>query len=170
VYAGVSDGSAPGEVYRSTDAGATWQKLSTGIPPLSGTLALNIAALNFAADGSVLLGVTYGNLASGGAAYRSTDGGQTWQWIAGGLATYNPFDLTSTSNRIDPISSADPSERNRYGALSIFAGTDGDVYRQHRARRVRPVARKSVSPDRPQERSALRPSQPGRRQLSDPTK
>ena len=34
IYAGVKDNAAPGLLYRSTDGGATWQTLSTGMPTI----------------------------------------------------------------------------------------------------------------------------------------
>lgn len=120
IYVGVRETSgAPGELYRSTDGGATWQKLNTGIPKTQAGKAATLSALTFAADGSVLAGVHYGS--NGGVAYRSADGGQTWSPIADGLGDFNLFALASTSNRRD----VEP-----HGALSIYAGTDGGLWRR----------------------------------------
>ena len=117
VYAASKDGSAPAELYCSTDGGATWQTVSTGIPSTVSGKPLNIAALNFAADGSVLMGITYGD--TGAAAYRSVDGGATWQMMGSGLGN-SLFDVASISNS---------SEGSQHGALSFFAGMTAGLWR-----------------------------------------
>jgi photosystem II stability/assembly factor-like uncharacterized protein len=117
IYAGVHESSdAAGEIYRSIDGGASWQKLSTGIPATYLNQTATIASLVFAADGSVIAGVAYGN---SGAAYRSIDGGDTWQVIADGLSDTNLFDLASNkqSSEIDP-----------HISLSFYAGTDSGLW------------------------------------------
>ena len=96
LYVGVKDtpGTA-GQIYRSSNGGATWQQLDTGIPGSHNSDPLTISVLAFAADGSVLAGVYYGSEESGGAVYRSTDGGGTWQAVGDGLEPYNVFALAT---------------------------------------------------------------------------
>ncbi len=119
LYAAAKDSdSVSADLYRSLDGGATWQKLITGIPPALSGQNLNMAALDFAADGSVIAGVTYGS--SRAAIYRSVDGGQTWQLIGTGLEQFNLFDVASTSSSI---------EGNLHGALTFYAGTSGSLWR-----------------------------------------
>lgn len=84
VYAGIADageltGGGNGAIYKSTDGGATWTKL-TGTVPTG-----QIADLAVASDGTVYAASTphYHTLASGmgakqGGVYRSADGGSTW--------------------------------------------------------------------------------------------
>ncbi len=127
LYAAAKDsGSVPADLYRTLDGGATWQKLITGIPSASSGKNLNIAALDFVADGSVVVGVTYGDGTSGSAAYRSVEGGSTWQLLGSGLENGSLLDLTSTSNSI---------EDNRHGALSFYAGTSGGLWRIDQSQR-----------------------------------
>ncbi len=75
-------------VYRSTNNGTTWQVLNTGIPAQLNGEDLIVSSLAFAADGSVLAAVGYGD---GGetAVYRSSDGGESWQMVDVPLTSYN---------------------------------------------------------------------------------
>ncbi len=121
IYAAVKDSAlTPAELYRSDDGGATWTVVVTGVSATTASGNLNIASLNFAFDGSVLLGVTYGDGTTGAAVYRSIDGGVTWTALGGGLEAYQLFDVTSMANtffaatsgglwRID-LSQHDPTE------------------------------------------------------------
>jgi photosystem II stability/assembly factor-like uncharacterized protein len=118
VYAGVKETlDGPGALYRSTDGGATWQKLNPEIPATFNGGALTFTALRFGGDGSVLAGVSYGP--AGGAAYRSIDGGQTWQLVADGLSAYQVFDVASASHQRD----VEP-----HVSLTLYAGTNGGLY------------------------------------------
>jgi len=75
-------------VYRSTDGGQSWQRVLTGVTPFTGATEV------FLTSGGTLYAVmwdhrrepdlrTYGGIGSG--VYRSTDGGDTWQRLGGGL-------------------------------------------------------------------------------------
>lgn len=114
LYAGVQASSdTPGQVYRSSDGGSTWRRLDTGIPSVWEGSPVVISVLAFAVDGSVLAGVYYGREGGGGAVYRSTDGGETWQLLAGGLSAYSLLSLATAPGR----------------SLSFYAGTDGGLWR-----------------------------------------
>ncbi len=112
LYAGLKEtANSSGAIYRSADGGARWQKLTTGIPASVNSQPATISALEFARDGSIIAGVTYGDAAN--AVYRSIDGGQLWQaW--GSLSDNGLFDVISQSN---------PSESDKRGAFTFIAGT-----------------------------------------------
>ncbi|NIQ57567.1 MAG: hypothetical protein GWN71_30500, partial [Gammaproteobacteria bacterium] len=122
VYAGVKAGSdTPGQIYRSADGGESWQRLGLGsLPALrptqraaGGNEAVTISVLTFAADGSVLAGVSGGGEAGGGAVYRSIDGGESWQAVGGVLDGRSLFALATAPSR----------------SLSFYAGTEGNLWR-----------------------------------------
>ena len=113
LYAGVKEApGVPGEIYRSSDGGETWQRLETGIPPAWEDKPATISALIFAFDGSVLAGVSYGREDGGGVVYRSADGGETWQPVGSGLSEYSLFTLATVPGQ----------------SLSFYAGTDGGLW------------------------------------------
>ena len=121
LYAGVKETpNSSGELYRSGDGGATWQLLNTGIPVAWNSQKSNISVLSFAADGSVLAGVTYGDGSGGTLVYRSSDGAQTWQALGSDLTEVSLFDLTSTFNGNDS---------DQRGALTFYASTNSAVWR-----------------------------------------
>jgi photosystem II stability/assembly factor-like uncharacterized protein len=114
LYAGVKEvPSAPGELYRSVDGGGTWRRLDTGIPASWEGGPVTLSVLAFAHDGSLLVGVSYGSEAGGGAVYRSLDRGETWQAVGSGLSDYSLFAVGTA-----------PS-----ASLSFYAGTDGGLWR-----------------------------------------
>ena len=107
-----------GGLLRKTAADSSWYEVNPNIPPTSNGQPVHYAVLDFAADGSVIAGVTYGS--SGAAVYRSVDGGSTWQLSGTGLEQFNLFDVASASNG---------SEGNQHGALTVYAGTSGGLWR-----------------------------------------
>jgi photosystem II stability/assembly factor-like uncharacterized protein len=112
LYAGVKvTPNSSGELYRSGDGGAHWQKVTTGIPATSNNQPATISTIEFATDGSLLVGVIYGDVSS--VVYRSTDGGQTWQ----------PFGNLTASGVFDVASAASSSESVQRGAFTFWAGT-----------------------------------------------
>ncbi|MBC7223911.1 MAG: exo-alpha-sialidase, partial [Anaerolineae bacterium] len=76
-----------GRIYRSRDGGETWERLRGGLPEglagpgLSVALALSPA---FGGDGTVFAALREGDWLGLGI-YRSTDGGDTWHPVWGGL-------------------------------------------------------------------------------------
>lgn len=81
-------GGPEGGIYKSTDAGKTWKKLSGGLPAQTGRIGLDI----FAGDTNKLIAVVEstengGNSIRddrmrGGGVFRSDDGGETWRRLS----------------------------------------------------------------------------------------
>ncbi len=115
LFAGVQDlSNSSGEIYRSGDGGAHWQMLNTGIPSTWNDQPATINAIEFAIDGSILAGITYGDDANGAVVYRSIDGGQTWSRLGSGLNDSGFAGLASLSHA---------AESDQRGAFTFLAGT-----------------------------------------------
>ena len=86
MFAGIFIGDSMGYgVYRSTDAGDTWQPVWSGLTQLR-VHKITISP-DFATDHTVVAHTRYQNLSTwtgGQSLFRSTDGGQTWEMIASG--------------------------------------------------------------------------------------
>ncbi len=89
-------GGPEGGIYRSRDAGDTWEKLDAGLPERTGRIGLWIclaapdtmyAAIESAENGHV--GETIEDRSRGGGVFRSDDGGDTWERTTDFLA--RPF-------------------------------------------------------------------------------
>jgi photosystem II stability/assembly factor-like uncharacterized protein len=75
-------GAAGGGIWRTVDAGQTWQNISDGFLRVGPVGALAVAPSNsnivYAGTGS---GGVRGNVSIGDGVYRTTDDGKTWQWL-----------------------------------------------------------------------------------------
>ncbi|MCG9894109.1 MAG: hypothetical protein MH204_01370, partial [Fimbriimonadaceae bacterium] len=81
---GFESGSSEGGLYKSTDAGKTWTKLTNGLPTVTGRIGFDI----FAADPKVLIACVQSDengtssirddRSRAGGVFRSEDGGETW--------------------------------------------------------------------------------------------
>ena len=91
-----------GQVYRTEDAGGSWDRVTAGQAP--------ILDVKFVTDLRVGVLAFFGNLVG---VFRSTDGGQSWQRVTDQLGDIQV-------NRVQP----DPSNGNR-----VSAGTNQGVYR-----------------------------------------
>ena len=99
---------APGELYKSTNGGASWSLSNSGVtgPDVRALLAdpANPGTI-YAASGGV-------DAADPGGVYKSIDGGATWKSISVGLPAFSATALT-----LDPHDSS-----------ILYAGTTGGVY------------------------------------------
>lgn len=66
-------GANSGQLYKSTDAGATWSRANVGIEPLAATSALSVNK----EDNSIVLAITSAGM------FRTTDGGASWSEVGG---------------------------------------------------------------------------------------
>jgi photosystem II stability/assembly factor-like uncharacterized protein len=74
-------------VYKSTDAGATWNKINEGLPNTKGwSIALHPK------DPDTL----WVSLGAGGGVYKSTDGGKTWHNSSAGMSDLSPITVYRT--------------------------------------------------------------------------
>lgn len=84
LYTGVSGGPESG-IYRSTDGGETWDKMTSGLPSGDvGRIGMAISPVN----PDVLFAIV--EAANGGGVYRSTDRGVSWEKRSGYVSAY-PF-------------------------------------------------------------------------------
>lgn len=106
-----------GGVYRTTDGGANWTRVSNGLPARVDLRSLIIdpedpQIVNGNADDVTLYASSTGTTAQPGGVYRSDDGGLNWRSISVGLPAASATALA-----------VDPSDRRR-----IMAGTDFGVW------------------------------------------
>src|SRR5207244_13216615 len=81
---GVTSGEDVGGIFKSTDGGATWKKLSGGLPAQTGRIGLAVSASNPRVVMAVLQSYEggFGRLddlrSKSGGVFRSENGGETW--------------------------------------------------------------------------------------------
>ena len=89
-------GSGPGSgIWRSTDGGDTWQRISAGLP----TGDLGRIGLDRSASNPAVVYATVEAFAADGGIYRSNDGGATWTRQSTGT---NPRPMYFSQIRVDP--------------------------------------------------------------------
>ncbi|TWT45512.1 Dispase autolysis-inducing protein precursor [Phycisphaerae bacterium RAS1] len=98
-------GGTEGGIYRSRDAGATWSKLTNGLPEQTGRIGLDAYVGNpqivYAVIESDLGGAgvePFDNRSRSGGVFRSEDGGDTWKR----LSEFTPRSFYFSKIRIDP--------------------------------------------------------------------
>ena len=69
----VRSGGAGSGIYKSTDGGDTWQKITSGLPPLIGKVGVDVSR----ADPERVYAIVEAD--PGGGLFRSDDGGRTWR-------------------------------------------------------------------------------------------
>ncbi len=107
-----------GGLLRKIVVDELWYGINSTIPATLNGQSVHFVFLDFAADGSVIAGVTYGS--ANAAVYRSVDGGATWQLNGSGLEQVNLFDFASTANT---------REGPQHGNLTFYAATSGGLWR-----------------------------------------
>src|SRR3990172_1379641 len=94
VYAGTYNG-----VYKTTNGGATWKVMNSGLTTINSTKLVAALAIDPTASSTVYAGL------AGDGVYRSTNGGVSWSAVNTGLNDQN----TSRNVRVLAI---DPSDSN----------------------------------------------------------
>ncbi|MGB6877687.1 MAG: hypothetical protein WBD87_16815 [Candidatus Acidiferrales bacterium] len=101
-------------IYKTTDGGDTWTRLSSGLPADMGKIGLAVSPMN-----SQRVWATIGG--DGGGVYRSDDGGKTWQLLNG------TFQMHSRQYYYAHIF-ADPQQLDTvytFSSKSFYKSTDG---------------------------------------------
>lgn len=120
---GFTDGKDLGGIFKSTDGGTTWKKLTNGLPPLTRRIGLAISASNPKVVMAVVqsdeggLQSLYDIQSKAGGVFRSEDGGETWKR----MNPLNPRPFYFSQIRIDPT-----NDRTVYVlGFALHMSTDG---------------------------------------------
>ena len=124
-----------GGIFRSTDGGATWKKLSNGLPPAAGRIGLTIYPKNpkivyavvqsFAGGTSNIDDVT----SKSGGVFRSDDGGDTWAR----RSNLDPRPFYFSQIRVDP---QDDQKVYVLGFMLHVSEDGGKTWREDRFKNV----------------------------------
>ncbi len=103
--ASLTGGRDAGGIFRSTDGGATWKKLTNGLPAETGRIGLAVSAANpkvvqavVQSDAGGTSGIDEIESRAGGI-FRSEDGGETWVRTS----RLNPRPFYFSQIRLDPV-------------------------------------------------------------------
>jgi photosystem II stability/assembly factor-like uncharacterized protein len=132
-----TNGADVGGVFKSTDGGATWAKLSGGLPGQTGRIGLAVAASN----PKIVMAVVQsdeggtsdiGNIHSRrGGVFRSEDGGQKWMR----MSDIDPRPFYFSQIRIDPAN----DQRVYVLGMAVLASDDGGKnFREDLSEKVHP--------------------------------
>ncbi|HET6228628.1 MAG TPA: hypothetical protein VFE05_01040 [Longimicrobiaceae bacterium] len=130
-----TDGRDAGGIFKSTDGGATWKKLSNGLPPGTGRIGLAV----FRRDPHIVYAVVQSDAggtssiddvrSKRGGVFRSTDAGETWTR----QSPLDPRPFYFSQIRVDP----DSSNKVYVLGFALHVSTDGGrTFREDRFKNV----------------------------------
>ncbi|GLH69193.1 hypothetical protein GETHPA_07260 [Geothrix rubra] len=135
--AAASDGQDVGGIYRSTDGGATWHKLTKGLPTLTGRIGLDVSRSNPKVVMAVVQSDQGGTagiddvLSKAGGVFRSEDGGESWTR----MNALNPRPFYFSQIRIDPVN---PQRVYVAGYMLHVSDDGGRTFREDLFKHVHP--------------------------------
>ncbi len=100
-----TDGKDAGGIFKSTDGGTTWKKLSNGLPALTGRICLDVFQKNPNVIYAVVQSDEGGTVdidnvhSKSGGVFRSENGGETWTR----LSPLDPRPFYFSQIRVDPV-------------------------------------------------------------------
>ena len=144
-----TDGKDLGGIFRSTDGGATWTKLSQGLPAQTARIGLAVSAKNpktlYAVVQSDEAGTSDINdvRSKSGGVFRSDDGGQSWTRTS----RLDPRPFYFSQIRVDP----ENADRVYVLGFAMHVSEDGGKsFREDRGEKVHPdLHALSIDPRRP---------------------
>ncbi len=117
-------GGPEGGIYKSSDAGATWTKLTEGLPSQTGRIGLSIFAGDtdilyavIESDEGGLVGDAFSNISRAGGVFRTDDGGATWER----RSEFAPRSFYFSRIAVDPTD----ADRVYLPAWTVGLSTDG---------------------------------------------
>lgn len=117
-------GGPEGGIYKSTDAGVTWSKLTNGLPTSTGRIGLDasrsrpdsIIAVIQSDEGGVV-GDAFADVTRAGGVFRSDDAGETWTRVN----SFNPRPFYFSKIHFDPTD----DQRVYMLGWELYVSTDG---------------------------------------------
>ncbi|MDX2192754.1 MAG: hypothetical protein NW201_05335 [Gemmatimonadales bacterium] len=133
--ASATDGNDVGGIFKTTDNGATWSKLTNGLPARTGRIGLAVSASDprivyalVQSDAHGTDGIDQVESRSGGV-FRSDDAGATWRRVN----DYNPRPFYFSQIRVDPT---DPNTVYVLGFVLAQSTDGGKTFQEDRSRGV----------------------------------
>lgn len=144
-----TDGKDLGGIFKSEDGGATWHKLTNGLPPQTGRIGLTVypknpktmyAVVQSDAGGQVDLDTPY---SKEGGVFRTDDGGEHWRRVS----RLDPRPFYFSQIRVDPT---DPQRIYLLAYVLLVSEDGGTTWREDLFNNVHPDAHAlSIDPTNP---------------------